>query len=295
MRRHVSVFAAAAALAAALSVVGCGSSDPAASGTTGSASAGDPPIVLETDAQLTDAVVAMSTVPTVLDPRIWDGDAMKPGIRAKVLANVNGLADRLGIPDLTIDGVDLVGSNASYEYDNKADFGVHVFVSSPTTSEARLAPMLKLLSGYTELKQEGQITYWGVPLEVVFHGPRTANYAPRKGIGQYSISDGTWMEKPTAQPDRFNRDTMATDARRFITAYNALVEEYAKDAKAFRCSRFGDLDDEMKTYRNAGINRDGSRSTENLAYRTLRRLGVNIPDMVDELEERCEEIQASLP
>ena len=72
-------------------------------------------------------------------------------------------------------------------------------------------------------------------------------------------------------------------------------EEYAKNKKAFACEKFGALDDEMKAYRGAGLDAAGQRSTQNLTYRALRRISVNIPDMVDELEDECNYLKESLP
>ncbi len=319
MKRTIPA-ALAVVVAGALVASGCGSSDdPSTTGATRAAAGtpgvqyahggGDgpdlsqppvntdaaPPVVEETDAQLDDTMVKISTFPTVLDPRLWNGEAMKPDIRTNTIKNVNSLVTRLGVKDAKVDAVELFGSNASYEYDDKADFGVHVFLSSPTVGPDQLNSSAKLLSNYTELKQEGRIFYYGVPLEVTFHGKRGANYEPKPGIGQYSVTEGAWIEKPTVQPNKFDRPTMTIDARGFITKYNALVEEYAKNKKGFACDRFGELDDEMKVYRNAGLNRDGSRSTENLTYRALRRISVNVPDMVDELEDECNYMQESLP
>ncbi len=313
-----ALLAAGALVAAGLVASGCGSgADPA--GTTGAASpgvqrsaagAGDgpdlslpprvardsaPPLVRETDEQLAAAAERQSTFPTVLDPRLWNGEDMKADVAARTVANVNALAKRSGITDLTVDAIELFGSNASYEYDDKADFGVHVFVSSPTMDPDRVDRVMKLLSSYAELKQEGSILYYGVPLEVTFHGKRTGNYTPKPGQGQYSFTEGKWIEKPTQQPNRFDRAQMVTDAKGYIATYNALAQEYANDKKAFDCDRFGDLDDEMKKYRGAGLDAGGQRSTANLTYRMLRRLSVNIPDQVDVLEDECNFIRESLP
>lgn len=320
MLRPVLAAVAALAVTSALVAAGCGSSDSASADTTRAAAgtgsvtpyqhgAGDgpdpsgasvnqaamPPLVDETDAQLQDTMARISTFPTELDPKLWNGEQMKPDVRAATLKNVEGLVKRLGGAGAKVDAVELFGSNASFEYDDKADFGVHVFLSSPTVAPKDLDSLSKLLSNYTELKQEGRIKYYGVPLEVTFHGTRGANYQPKAGIGQYSLTTGTWIEKPTQLPNRFDRAQMVTDARGFIDKYNALVREYEQDRKGFNCDRFGQLDDEMKAYRNAGLNRDGNRSTENLTYRALRRISVNVPDMVDELEDECSYIQESLP
>lgn len=296
MKTPLAVTSVAVLVASGLLIAGCGSgSDAAADTTTRQASAAEAPIVRETDEQLKTAAEKQSTFPTVLDPRLWNGEEMKADVAANTVANVNALVKRSGISDLKVDAIELFGSNASYEYDDKADFGVHVFVSSPTMDADRVDRIMKLLSNYTELKQEGKISYYGVPLEVTFHGKRTVNYQPKPGQGQYSFTESKWIEKPTQQPNKFDRAQMVTDAKGFIAKYNALVEEYAKDKKAFDCKRFGALDDEMGAYRGAGLDADGQRSTANLTYRMLRRLSVNVPDEVDALEDECNDIKASLP
>jgi predicted phosphatase len=83
--------------------------------------------------------------------------------------------------------------------------------------------------------------------------------------------------------------------RKFIGQYNDLVTAYEADKKGFECSRFGDLDSAMSVNRNTGFTEGlGSRSTQNLAYRALRRLNVSIPDMVDVLEDECTFVAESI-
>ncbi len=231
---------------------------------------------------------AITTFPTELDPRIWDGTTMRPDVRQMTLTVVDRVVKTSGIDGLTVDAVVLFGSNASYEYDDTSDFGVHVFAHSASFPADKLDGLLKLLNDDVERRQEGHITFNGVPLEVTFHAERTENYQPRPGIGQYSISEGRWIEMPVRQPDRFDRAQMASDLKRFIGAYNDLVSAYAANRKGFDCARFGDVDARLRDYRNSGfVNGFGSRSTQNLTYRALRRLNVSIPDMVDRLEDEC--------
>lgn len=241
------------------------------------------------------AIDAITTFPTTLDPRLWNGTDIKPEVRQMSLKIVERLVDSSRIPGLTVEAVELFGSNASYEYDDTSDFGVHVFTHSAALSVDDLGNLLRLLNDAVERRQEGRITFNGVPVEVTFHSERTAGYRPSPGIGQYSLSEGRWIEKAVAQPDHFDRAQMAIEMKRFIGEYNALASAYAADKAGFACSRFGDLDREMSTYRNSGFDLGlGSRSTQNLTYRGLRRLNVSIPDMVDELEDDCTFVQESI-
>jgi hypothetical protein len=165
---------------------------------------------------------------------------------------------------------------------------VHVFVNSDSIAPGPLRDVLKLLNSEVELRQEGKVTFYEVPVEVTFHGERTQSYQPQRGIGQYSIAEGRWVVPPVQQPDEFDRAQMAADMSGFIAKYNDLVSAYQKGRTGFDCSRFAALDDEMGTYRNSGfVEGLGSRSTQNLAFRALRRLNVSVPAMVDTLEDDC--------
>ena len=253
------------------------------------------PLADGSDMSVSAAVDAITTFPTELDPRIWNGDTIKPEVRERSLAIVDRIIADSRITDLTVDAVELFGSNASYEYDDTSDYGIHVFVRSSALNPEQLGDMFRLLNDYVERRQEGRITFNGVVVEVTFHGERTDNYRPSPGIGQYSVSQARWIERPVKQPNNFDRATMATDMKKFIGQYNDLATAYAADKKGFECSRFGDLDSAMSVYRNSGFAEGlGSRSTQNLAYRALRRLNVSIPDMVDDLEDECTFVAESI-
>lgn len=242
----------------------------------------------DTPAEIEEVITSISTFPTELDPRIWVDGTMKPDVRDRTLEIVDGLFADAAIPGAQIDAVELFGSNASFEYDDDADFGVHVFVSSTEMDDAQLEPIIDILNDYVEQTQEGKITFYGVPLEVVFHAGRDAGHQPADGIGQYSITEDRWIVEPVPQPDNFDREQMVTDATGFVEQYNEVVEDYEAEPESFDCTRFAELKGEMKDYRSAAFEDGlGSRSTANLTYRALRRLSVNIPDELDRLEAEC--------
>lgn len=275
---QASVDKLGAALAACmLLLVACGSAEQAKA-----------PLADDSEAAVSRAVDAITTFPEELDPRLWNGMALKPELRSAILRVVDRVARGANIEGLAIDGVDLFGSNVSYEYDDSSDVGVHVFVHKPGMAAKELNPFLELLNDQVERRQEGRILLNGLPLEVTFHAERSASYRSIPGIGQYSVADGRWLVEPVPQPDNFDPDQIKADAKRFIGEYNSLVRGYESDKKVFDCAGFGELDQKMSEYRRQGFDQNlGSRSTQNLTYRLLRRLNVSIPEMVDTLEDEC--------
>ena len=272
-----------------------------------------PPFVTETPAQLNQAIAGIVDFPKVLDPRIWTADYhMRPEISSRVMAIVNRQFNDLKLRNtaIAIDDIELFGSNASYEYDEKADLGIHVFLN--TASNPAVYPgdvldlehFMRVLNDVIELDQKGEVTFYGIPLEVVFHAVRPEGYRDSDGIPQYSVwsSDasrtGRWINPQTPPPvppkDAFDTKVIAAKAADFIDQYNSLAANYFEDKTAFDCSRFDAFKKDLKAYRSAGIEADGQRSNGNLTYRLLRRLSINVPDTTADLEQECLNIRDSL-
>ena len=255
-----------------------------------------PPLVTESDAGLEQQVVAISTFPTVLDSRLWADDKMRPDIRAKVLRVVDDLLGDLHLHNVTIASIEVRGSNTSYEYDDDADLGVKVLLDTSRYQGRMedLAAQLKLFNTITELQHEGQVILDGMLLEVNFYASRDERMVPQEGIGQFSVTEDKWIEKPSVQKNQYDRSQMLADTRNFVTRYNDLVAAYFTDKPSFDCNRFKAFSREMSKYRDDGIKAAGTRSTGNLTFRLLRRISVNVVTEVQDLELECRNIHWSL-
>jgi hypothetical protein len=254
------------------------------------------PLVTSNDQDLDAAIKMITRFPLDLDPRLWDGEKLRPDVRARILEVVNQQLADLKIPDLRIAVIETQGSTISYEYDEDSDLSARAFLdtSAYKGNVEDLSALLKLYTNYLEKMHEGQVTVRGVPLEVQFYAIKSDRLKPEKGIGHYSISDDVWIERPTQQPDRFDHDQMLVDARHFIAAYNNLMTDYFAAKKGFDCERFAALSKEMRDYRHAGIMKNGTRSTANLTYRMLRRLNVNVSETTRMVALECQNIQWTL-
>lgn len=272
-----------------------------------------PPFATETPAQLAQAVTGLVDFPKVLDPRIWTADFhMRPEISSRVMAIVNREFNSLKLHNkaIAIQDIELFGSNASYEYDEKADLSIHVFLntaSNPTAYQGDVADLdhfMRLLNQVIALEQDGEVSFYGIPLEVVFHAIRTSGFRDSDGAPQYSVwsadasRTGRWINPqalpPTPPKDAFDTKVIEAKAAGFVDQYNSLVANYFEDKASFDCSRFDDLGKAMKSYRLDDLSASGQRSNGNLTYRLLRRLSVNVPDMAADLSQECMNVRDSL-
>lgn len=273
----------------------------------------NPPLVTETPDQLGQTIAGIVDFPKVLDPRIWTDDYhMRPEITARVMAIVNRQFNELNLRNkaIAIEDIELFGSNASYEYDEKADLGIHVFLSTASNPAAYqgdvldLEHFMRVLNDVIELDQKGEVSFYGIPLEIVFHAVRPAGYRDSDGIPQYSVwssnaaRTGRWINPQSPPPvppeNAFDTQVMTAKANDFIAQYNTLAATYFADKTAFDCSRFDEFRKALRAYRSDGISADGQRSNGNLTYRLLRRLSVNVPDTAADLAQECVNIRDSL-
>lgn len=263
---------------------------------TSSPYAQKPLLVLEGRTELEQRVIEISTFPTELDPRLWQKQKLRPEVRQRVIEVSDALLSDLNVEDVSIQSIEVRGSNVSFEYDDLADFGVRVFLD---TSKYKgniddLAARVKDYNAFIESRHEGKIFLYAVPLEVNFYVIRTARLNPVKGVGHYSISEDTWMELPTIQESKFERQKMLHDLVGFTSTYNDLISTYFADKRSFDCAQWNDFSKDLSKYRNEGIVKSGTRSTENLVYRLLRRLSVNVIEQSSDLELECRNIHWSL-
>ncbi len=271
------------------------------------------PFVKETPDQLNQAIAGIVDFPKVLDPRIWTADShMRPAIASRVMAIVNRQFNSLKLRNkaVAVADIELFGSNASYEYDEKADLEIHVFLNTASNPAAYqgdvldLEHFMHLLNDVIAMNQDGEVGFYGIPLDIVFHATRPAGFRDADGLPQYSVwsadaaRTGRWINPqspPPAPPkDAFDTRVMADKANGFIDQYNRLVADYFEDKASFDCTRFDGYRKALKTFRSEGVALDGLRSNGNLTFRLLRRLNVNVPDTVDALGKECLNIKASL-
>ncbi len=269
----------------------------------------EPPLVSETAAGLEAKVVEMTTFPQRLDPRFWNDDrTMRQDVRDRTIAIVGGLfaAMRLRNDRIRVADIELFGSNAAYEWDDRADFGVHVFLNTATDGTLYgddledLDTFIGFYNDKVEVEQESQLTFRGVVVEVVFHAIRGESYSDAAGMPQFSIwsSDpgrsNRWVNTPTKSPDAWDRTVMLARATEFTDRYNRLVKDYFADKAAFACEDFAGLRSDLRKYRGAEIDASGQRSNGNLVYRLLRRLSVNVVATTADLHRECLNIRNSI-
>jgi hypothetical protein len=199
---------------------------------------------------------------SVLNPTLWDGDKIKPSVRAMLLKFSEAWAAYANVPPNLIENVIVVGGNAHYNYTDKSDIDLHVVVdkSKLGTNQVMLEDYLLTKKMLWQLSH--QITVYGYPIEPYVEDPTKVISLYR---GVYSLKNNEWIQHPNAA------DCKIGDAQKIEQA----VQDYMRTIDQMIASKanadaFKLLKDKLKTLRGIAIAQGGEFGFENLVFKELR-------------------------
>lgn len=253
-----------------------------------------PIIVSLANGELNQITQKMMTFSDQLPTQFFTGRKLKSEVREKSIKIAKERFSEIGLPNLKILDMLYVGSLASYEYDDLSDVDIHIIIDPASYGNDR-SILKHLLSKTNDLNEflYDRITYYGRKVDFSFYLD-TVEVRLEPGVGIYSLTSDSWLSQPKPAPMKFSPAKVVSDVRQYVDRYNALAVGYEKNKLKFNCEEFSKLREEIRSYRHEGISRDGIRSTENIVYRSLRRIGGNLFRQTEDLGLECKNIQASI-
>jgi hypothetical protein len=214
-----------------------------------------------------------------LNPKIWDGDQLKPEVQAKLLQIAKKWATFAKIPDFAVTDIILVGGNANYNWTKFSDLDLHVVVNRED-----LADCPDLLDDYLQNKKQlwalvHDITIYGHDVELYAQDNQTA-YPKKQGV--YSIKDKKWIAQPKLEDVDFRGPALLAKVKQYTERIETLISTNAEDES------FSKLKEKFKNMRSSGLKKIGEFSMENLLFKELRNRGV-IDKMTKYLQSRLDQ------
>jgi hypothetical protein len=208
-----------------------------------------------------------------LNPKLWLGDRLDPAVRKQLLVIAKDFMSELGINDLAVEDVTVSGSNAAYSYTPHSDLDLHILVDMSKLPEDEVYS--ELFNAKKVLYNDSHdITIRGVPVELYVQDSNQ----PVVSLGEYSLLKNKWIKYPTKR--RANLDQNATKAK-----FEKMAEMIDLAFKTRNLERVEKVIKNIKRYRQAGLDKGGEFSPENLAYKVARNQGAiqKLYDLRDKL------------
>ncbi len=212
------------------------------------------------------------TVNRQLNPKIWEGDRLKPEVIAKLKDIARAFEDFVGI-ELDVIDYTVTGSNANYTWTEYSDLDLHLIVpGTPSEEQRELFSAKKALWG-----EQHNITIKGLPVECYVQGEDE----PHHSTGVYSILKEQWLVEPKKVKPEV--DDAAVEAKKDSIMRDIESAMLSKDLAKLRVVK-----EKITKMRKAGLERAGEWSVENLVFKILRNLGLidQITDKIRELEDQ---------
>ena len=126
-----------------------------------------------------------------LNPKLFDGEQLKAEVRDKIIEIVLSFENYINCPISIID-IQLVGSNASYNYTDNSDIDIHVIASFEAVSQEEALLQSLYDAKKSAFNKDFDITIKG--LEVELYVENVESNVVSNGI--YSVCEDMWVKKP---------------------------------------------------------------------------------------------------
>lgn len=200
---------------------------------------------------------------TSLNPKLWQGEQLKPEVQVKLLMQAQEFLKSLKM-DGEIPLVDIIitGSNTALTYTPQSDLDLHIIVDMDSIAGPR-----DIVEQFFDAKkriwnQTYDIQLFGIPVEIYVED----NDETVKG-NKYSLVTNQWTQRIPITKTTYDDRSVKAKFNYITRGINRAMDraDSADDMKR--------LMDKIREYRKSGLDKFGEFATENLVFKALRNAG----------------------
>ena len=205
-----------------------------------------------------------------LHPTVWENSKLREDIREDLLQIAKDHFEFLELGPVKLEDVILTGSLANYNWSKYSDFDLNLKFDFSKVGDEEFVQ--KYLDAKKKVwKSQHDIIVEGFPVEL------TCTDIDKEGFstGQYSIIGDEWLEEPSREDFEPDDELIRKEASKYMRKIKRIESdllmpnpdfvELSKEIKAIL--------KKLRNEREAGLEREGDLSFENLVYKLLRRNG----------------------
>jgi hypothetical protein len=216
-----------------------------------------------------------------LNPNIFDeNQKIHSDIRSRLLMIADDFFETLELPWIDIEDVTLTGSLANYNWSKFSDVDLHVMVDYKTVDENQGLVGEYLMAKKNLWNEKHDIKIKNFDVEVYAQDVNEEHIS----TGVYSILWDDWLVKPQKGERKIDSKKVKQKASSIIDGFDSVYMTYNEGEYDKVIRRISTIRGKIKKMRQAGLDREGEYSYENIAFKVLRRIG--LLDKLAELENR---------
>lgn len=209
-----------------------------------------------------------------LNPALWDeNNNLRPEVYDKMVDIYEEFMRFIDIP-LNIVDVEIVGSNASYNYNENSDIDLHVIVNSEVNYVDKEILRLFYNSKKGSFNDDYDIDINGIPVELYIEDVSDGNATN----GRFSILKNEWVMFP--KPITYEIPDITDELNKWLENATELIA--GTDEQAIL-----DFINEIYMMRKLGLAQGGEASVGNLVFKELRNM-----EILSDLKDRYYELKS---
>jgi predicted nucleotidyltransferase len=218
-----------------------------------------------------DELIKTFKVQSDLERNIWDEkDKLHPKVRSALLRIANHFYDGIDLENKPpIKDIVFTGSLANYNYSRLSDIDLHLLFDFNQYGETKEVFEKFFLLAKASWNNKHDVTIKGYDVEVYAEDETN----PHHSTGLYSVQNDEWLKTPEKVTPIFDKLDVKSKVQYFIDIYKQLVSEMKEKSPDEMLEQVEKLRDKIAKFRKGGLETGGEYSTENIAFKAMRRMG----------------------
>lgn len=175
----------------------------------------------------------------------------------------------LGLEGVDIVDVTLTGSLANYTWSNYSDIDLHILIDYSLIKEDQELIKNYLRKASTLWNKTHDIRIKGFEVEIYVQDSNETHFSG----GVYSVQDDEWIEKPSREDPQIDFENVKRKAVNLMEDIDEVSELFKNKEYNGALTEAERVRQKIRKFRQAGLERGGVFSVENLAFKVLRRNG----------------------
>jgi predicted nucleotidyltransferase len=203
-----------------------------------------------------------------LNREFWTPEnKLNPKIRKALMKIAKEFYDSIELENKPkVKDIVFTGSLANYNYSDYSDVDLHLLFDFGTDKETLSQLFLLAKSKWND---KHDITIKGYDVEVYAEDKNS----PHVATGLYSVLKDKWIKEPKKEAPAYDEQDVMTKVRYFVGMFDQLVNQYKAGQLGGLDKKIEKFRDKLGKFRQSGLQKGGEFSTENLAFKLLRRAG----------------------
>lgn len=203
-----------------------------------------------------------------LNREFWTPEnKLNPKLRAALMKIAKEFYDSIELENKPkVKDIVFTGSLANYNYSDYSDIDLHLLFDFGKDEEVLSQLFLLAKSKWND---KHDITIKGYDVEVYAEDESS----PHVATGLYSVLKDKWIKEPKKDAPVYDEQDVITKVRYFVGMFDELVNQYKAGQLDGLDKKIEKFRDKLGKFRQSGLQKGGEFSTENLAFKLLRRAG----------------------